>query len=294
MTGTTQNGIRYPNDPTIYADIIQFFTDMADDIDKKFIPKTGNQSVSGVLTAKSFASTNGGTTQSATVLQSGPVPSSATIIYDDNVKLDGAPGRRFWIAPAHATDFAIQTRNSGELLNQISMKASTVDVTGAVTIHGTLNVLGMSTVTNKVEINCTLTRNTTSWTPIPGSPGFTFVAPPSNKVIIGFGAMLPTYNTTCMLSYTIKEGATLGQGVEVLPVRHADLGATQTPRQAVAANGVTSTGVQYYSVYTAWLQGSLNAGQTYNIVPYYINNNTANPEGNLTMYRHYFIVQPDL
>ena len=44
MTFTTPNGIRYPNDPTAYADLIQFFKEMAEDVDTKFVPKTGQTS----------------------------------------------------------------------------------------------------------------------------------------------------------------------------------------------------------------------------------------------------------
>ena len=57
----------------------------------------------------------------------------------------------------------------------------------------------------------------TTWQVLPSAPVFTFVAPPSGSVTIGFGAMLPTYTTTTQLSYRVRLGATQNAGTVVLP-----------------------------------------------------------------------------
>lgn len=300
MTGYTNNGIRYPNDPNAYADLIQFFLDMATDVDTKFIPKAGDQAMTGTLASKYLISSNGGTTQSATVLQTGLVPSSAFTIYDDNVRIDGVSGRRLWIAGANGTDVAIRTKSDSENLNRISMRASTIDINGAVTINGTINVTGMRASHPRWETNQTLAANKTTWTPLPAAPGFTFVAPPSGQVTLGFGAMLPTYDKTSQITYRVKTGATLGQGNLVMDTHPSGWNfLTQPPPHSISANGVPGS-EQWASVYTPFILGTstnanqvlgLVAGQTYNVVPYYINQNATKA---LTLFRIYFIVTPDL
>lgn len=304
MTFTTPNGIRYPDDPSALADIIQFFKDMAEDVDEKFVPNWQNTvSMSGALTARSFVSSNGGTTQSATVLQTGPNADAFTF-YDDNLRVDGSAGRRLWLAGANNTDVAIRTRSDSENLNRISLRATTLDLNGAVTINGTLNITGTRTTTWRAEADHILAASKTTWNAVPGTTGFTFVAPPSASVTIGFGAMLPTSQYTAQLTYAVRTGSTIGSGSTVMAVDPGPWDPkVQPPPHSVAANGASGGGQQYVSVYTAFmLTGSagggsnpsqilgLVPGNTYNVKPYYINQNSID----LKLYRMYFIVTPDL
>jgi hypothetical protein len=293
MTGTTTNGIRYPNDPNAYADLIKFFTEMATDVDTKFVPKNAvNSSVSGTFTAKTLVSSNGGSTQGSTVLQTGPSSASAFTILDDNMRIDGSPGRRLWIAGANNTDVAIRTRSGSDNLNRISLRAATVDIQSNVTITGTLNVTGTKTVFANWEKDHTLTKNTTAWTAIPVTGvGMTFVAPPSGQVIIGFGGYVPTDATSVFLTYTIQEGATIGSGTLIRDKAPASWPTTQPPPHGLGANGTSAGSTQWVSCFAQYLQGSpLKAGFTYNIKPYYQNRNTID----LKLFRAYCMVQPDL
>lgn len=299
MTFTTPNGIRYPNDPNAYADIIQFFKDMAEDVDTKFVSnKAATAKMEGTLTSKYFIASNGGKTQSSTVLQTSDL--AGFTLFDDNKKIDNTNGRRFWIAGAHGTDVAIRTRSDSENLNRISLRAATLDINGAVTINGTLNVNGQGVTRAHWEGDQTLAASRNNWTAVPGAPGFTFVAPPSKVVTIGYGALLPSADKTSQLTYRVREGATLGAGPIVIDV---DPGTwdpkVQPPPHSLSTNGTGSAGVEYTSVYCAYvLTGGTNASQilglkantTYNVVPYYMNLNAAT----LKLHRHYIIVTPDL
>lgn len=289
MTGTTSHGIRYPNDPNAYADLITFFSQMASDVDKYFVPKTGDSSVSGVVSAASLRSTNGGKTQSSTVLQTGTSTGSFTI-YDDNIRIDGVSGRRLWIAGANGTDVAIRTRSSGESLNSIDMRASNVYIKGAVTIDGTLNITGTKSIMVNFEADYTLAANASTWRVLPVTQvGFTFVTPPSGSVIIGFGGWVPTEGSSAMLSYAIREGPNIGTGNVRVAHKPASYPDSQPPPHGIAANGTGAGSTQWVSCYNAYLH-KLTPNSTYNVQPYYRNANSVT----LKLYRHSFLVQPDL
>jgi hypothetical protein len=291
MTFTTPNGIRRPDNPTEFADLIKFFKEMAEDVDTKFVPKNGSNAVTGTLSAKTLRSTNGGTTQAATVLQTGPTTASCYNVYDDNVRVDNSAGRRLWIAGPNNTDVAIRTRSGSESLNRISMAARTVDITGAVTINGTLNITGTKTVTANYESDYSLAANQSAWRLVlPPGVGFTFVTPPSGAVTIGLGASMPTQGTWTMLSYDIMEGASVGSGTLYRAVAPGGWPTTQPTPHGIGANGTGSGSTQWSSVYNAYLHTNLKPNFTYNVRPWYRNANTVA----LTMFRHYFIVTPDL
>jgi len=293
MTGVTPQGIRFPNNPSDYADIIKFFKEMADDVDSKFVPKTGNTAITGELQAKTFKSTNGGTTQSATVLQTGPSSSSAFTFYDDNQRIDGVAGRRLWISGANGTDVAIRTRSGSDNLNRISLRAATVDIQSNVTITGTLNVSGMKTVHGKWEGNTTLVANATWRLVYAANVGVSFVCPPSGAVLIGFGGSVPAEGYSTFLSYEIRSGATIGGGSVVFPHIPSGWDDIQPPPHGVAANGTGSGSTQWHTTYNPYRCGSgegLSPGQTYHIRPWYRNKNPAS----FTLYRSYAVVEPDL
>jgi len=267
---------------------------MAEDVDTKFIPKTGSTAISGNLTAKTLVSSNGGSTQSSTVLTTGPSASSAFNFYDDNVRIDGAAGRRLWIAGANGTDVGIRTRSGSENLNRISLRAATIDLQGAVTISGTLNVTGNYTKFVNWEANETLCANMSSYARLTVTGvGTTFVLPPSRRVIIGFGGYVPTDATSVYLSYAIKTGSNIDAGSVVVPVIPAGWGITQPAPHGLGANGTSAGSTQWVSCYATYVwtfNEPHQVGATFNLVPYYINRNTRT----LEMYRSYVMIQPDL
>lgn len=298
MTYTTPNGIRYPNDPSAYADIVKFFKEMAEDIDTRFVPTTGANLMTGTSTAKNFSATNGGLTQASAVLQTG-AGAGAFTIYDDNVKVDGSTGRRLWVNGPNGGDVAIRTRSGSENLNRISMRATTLDLNGAVTINGTLNVTGMQTQHVPYEADYDLPANVNTWTAFDARvAGFTFIAPPSERVTIGYGGLLPVKDGNVALSYRVGTGASINGGTVVLPQVPSGW-TTQPGPQSISQNGTGTTNVQWASTYTAFQLGpsitgyqpvGLKAGQTYNVKPYYRNQNTVISR----VYRQYFVVTPDL
>lgn len=288
----TSHGIRTPSDPAAYADIIQFFADMAADVDSKFVPRTG-ATLSGSLSSPNYVATSGGATQGSVVFQT--AATNGYVFYDDNLKINGTAGRRLWISGPIGGDVIIKPRSG--VFNTVRADATNIELRGAVTITGTLNVTGQGVVKAAITADYVMVPTTSSspytWQPI-GTSGFTFVAPRSGGVLIGLGALVSTSSGQVGVSYEVRTGAAVGSGTVVLDKRGNPLPPGNEPAgQAVMVNGFsTSTGsnAQYATLYNQYYLSGLTPGATYNVRNFYRNHNSINQR----MLRLSYIIQPDV
>lgn len=292
MGQTQRSGLRYPDDPDLYADIIKFFTELAEDCDTKLMSLQGGEAAGEVGATYLFA-TSGGTTTQSYFLRS-TRDGSGFNFYDDGQRLDGGAGRRLWVDGPAGGDVAIAPKD-GNQFGQVLVRGVNIRLEGNVTVTGGLDVQGTSTKRHSMETNHSMSAtgqgNWTAFNPgvHPNWEGTTFVAPPSGSVQIGFGGMLPARNKQVALSYAVRRGPGIGAGDVVLATTPWP-GIQQPPPHAIATNGMNDEVGQWVSVFTAYFLANLVPGETYNVKPYYVNENAAA----LACYRAYFIITPDL